>query len=98
MKRINYLFLLISLFSVFTIYYCSKNDFTTDDAVKINLIIKSDKASIKADNLDVISFSSKLGTKDCTETTEFYIDGVKIDGHTFKTAEVKEFTVYGMIG
>jgi thiol-disulfide isomerase/thioredoxin len=94
MKKINYLFLLIGLFTVFS---CSKNDFSTDETTKADFSIKLNKTSIIADNSDIISFSAEQDSKDCTDKALFYIDGVKIDGHTFKTSQIKEFTVYAMI-
>ncbi|MGB5990627.1 MAG: Omp28-related outer membrane protein, partial [Marinifilaceae bacterium] len=66
------------------------------DSKKKYLLIKLSKTSILADNTDVISFSAEQDSKDCTDKTHFYVDGVKIVGHTFKTSEVKEFTVYGI--
>ena len=82
-------------------FYAKKGSVQSENII-INVteapyVLKASPTNIMADDEDITTFSVTL----CDEEVEgftFYVDGNVIDGNTFSTAELGEYTVYAKKG
>ena len=80
-------------------FYAKKGSVISEEItieVKDEYVLNASTTNIIADDEDITTFSVKL----CDEEVEgftFYVNGEAINGNTFSTAELGEYTVYGMM-
>lgn len=87
----------VKSFKAYAMYKNAKSNEIPFKSIKVNnsIKIKADILEIMSDNTDKITFTAITNKKDVTSEIDFYVDGTKIDGNTFSTSQIKEFTVYG---
>lgn len=91
-KSLLFIFVLAGFLSA-----CKKTTTTTPDPKTTSVILSADKTGFFSGGQDKITFSAKLPTNESvTESSDFYVDGVKIAGNTFSSNVAGEYSAYAI--
>jgi len=91
-KPLLFIFFLAAFLSA-----CEKTTSTSPDSKTSSVLLSADKIGFFSGSQDKITFSAKLpNNESVTESSDFYVDGLKISGNTFSSNVAGEYSAYAI--